>query len=69
MINFAGNMLEVNSMDGERILVMSDTALQSLNDNQLAYISKECKIINPKINYIEKNGGGSARCMIAELFC
>jgi hypothetical protein len=68
MEKFAGNMLQLKSRDGESLLVMSVTAKSSLNDNQVAIIEKYCKIISPEINTIETNGGGSARCMIAELF-
>ena len=66
--NYAGNMLEIKNKDGKRLLVMSQTALDSLNNEQKEYLEKECKILHPKIECIEVNGGGSARCMLAELF-
>jgi hypothetical protein len=65
---FAGNMLEVKNQKGEKFTVMSDAAYQSLADAQRNAISKFTKIIVPKIPTIEKIGGGSARCMMAEIF-
>ena len=65
---FAGNMLELKNKKGERYLIMSDTAYNSLTEEQKGYLEKECKILHPKIDYIENVGGGSARCMMAELF-
>lgn len=65
---FAGNMLEVKNQKGEKFTVMSDAANQSLADAQRNAISKFTKIIVPKIPTIEKIGGGSARCMMAEIF-
>ena len=66
--NYAGNMLEIKNKDGKRLLVMSQRAFDSLNNEQKEYLEKECKILHPKIECIEVNGGGSARCMLAELF-
>ena len=66
--NFAGNMLELENKDGESILVMSKSAEDSLNENQKNLISKYSKIISSEINTIEMCGGGSARCMMAEIF-
>ena len=66
--NFAGNMLELENKDGESILVMSKSAEDSLNENQKNLISKYSKIISSEINTIETCGGGSARCMMAEIF-
>ena len=68
MEKFAGNMLQLKSQNGESILVMSSTAKNSLNGGQIETLGKNCKIIAPEINTIETNGGGSARCMLAELF-
>ena len=68
MERFAGNMLQLKNRDGESILVMSSTAKNSLNASQIEALEKYCKIIAPEINTIETNGGGSARCMLAELF-
>lgn len=68
MQQFAGNMLQVQNKDGKKFLVMSQTAYQSLNADQVAAIEKYCEIIYSDLNTIEVNGGGSARCMLAEVF-
>ncbi|MDR2236046.1 MAG: amidinotransferase [Chryseobacterium sp.] len=68
MQQFAGNMLQVQNKDGKKFLVMSQTAYQSLNPDQVAAIEKYCEIIYSDLNTIEVNGGGSARCMLAEVF-
>lgn len=68
MQQFAGNMLQVQNKDGEKFLVMSQTAYQSLTSEQVAAIEKYCEIIYSDLNTIEVNGGGSARCMLAEVF-
>jgi hypothetical protein len=66
--NFAGNMLEVKADSGKKYLVMSETAHNSLNEQQLEVISNYCTIIHSPLNIIETCGGGSARCMMAEIF-
>lgn len=66
--NFAGNMLEVSNEGGEKFTVMSQAALDSLNVGQIQQIEKYTTIISPPIPTIEKLGGGSARCMMAEIF-
>jgi hypothetical protein len=66
--NFAGNMLEVSNGGGEKFTVMSQTALDSLTVGQIQQIEKYTTIISPAIPTIEKLGGGSARCMMAEIF-
>lgn len=68
MQQFAGNMLQVQNKIGEKFLVMSQTAYQSLNTEQVSNIEKYCEIIYSDLNTIEVNGGGSARCMLAEVF-
>ncbi|WES96943.1 arginine deiminase-related protein [Chryseobacterium arthrosphaerae] len=68
MQQFAGNMLQVQNKEGEKFLVMSQTAYQSLTPEQVAAIEKYCEIIYSDLNTIEINGGGSARCMLAEVF-
>jgi hypothetical protein len=68
MQQFAGNMLQVNNKEGQKFLVMSETAYKSLDENQVAAIEKYCEIIYSDLNTIEVNGGGSARCMLAEVF-
>lgn len=66
--NFAGNMLQVRGANDERILVMSNAAYQSLTEDQVAKIEKHCKILHASLDIIEACGGGSARCMMAEVF-
>ncbi|WPR76176.1 citrulline utilization hydrolase CtlX [Algoriphagus sp. NG3] len=65
---FAGNMLEVGNDGGEKFTVMSESALDSLTIGQIQLIEKYTTIISPSIPTIEKLGGGSARCMMAEIF-
>jgi len=66
--NFAGNMLEVEDASGNSITVMSQSAKDSLTPGQIAVIEKYSKIVSSDINTIETLGGGSARCMMAEVF-
>lgn len=66
--NFAGNMLELINKDGEHILVMSSRAYQSLTAQQITKLEKYARIIHTPLTTIENLGGGSARCMIAEIF-
>lgn len=68
MQNFAGNMLQVQNKSGEKFLVMSQSAYKSLNRDQVSAIEKYCEIIYSDLEVIETNGGGSARCMLAEVF-
>ncbi len=68
MAEFAGNMLEVRGSNGQKLLVMSKRAKNSLNESQLERIQSYCKIVSPDLTVIENNGGGSARCMMAEVF-
>lgn len=68
MSKFAGNMLEVKSKEGEKLLVMSKRAYNSLNQEQVDTLQKYCRIISPNLTTIENNGGGSARCMMAEIY-
>ena len=68
MQNFAGNMLQVQNQSGKRFLVMSQSAYKSLNRDQVSAIEKYCEIIYSDLEVIETNGGGSARCMLAEVF-
>ena len=68
MQQFAGNMLQVQNKNGEKFLIMSQTAYQSLHQEQISNIEKYCEIIYSDLNTIETNGGGSARCMLAEIF-
>lgn len=66
--DFAGNMLELRNNAGQKLLVMSATARKSLTPEQNKELSAHYRLLSPQLDYIEKNGGGSARCMLAELF-
>jgi hypothetical protein len=68
MLSFAGNMLQVGNAEGKTFLVMSEQAFQSLTPTQIAQIEKHTTIIHSDIPTIEKYGGGSVRCMMAEVF-
>lgn len=68
MNHFAGNMLQVHNKDNEPFLVMSSQAYQSLDADQIDMIQQFNPIIHSDITTIETNGGGSARCMMAEIF-
>ena len=66
--NFAGNMLEVKANDGKRYLVMSSSAYHSLTKKQIAQLEQHVTILHSSLDTIEACGGGSARCMMAEIF-
>ncbi|MCC9041589.1 arginine deiminase-related protein [Myroides sp. M-43] len=66
--NFAGNMLQVRGANDQRYLVMSTQAYNSLDANQIKVIEKHCPILHSSLDTIEACGGGSARCMMAEVF-
>lgn len=68
MESFAGNMLEVKGKEGKRYLCMSETAHKSLRTDQIAALSTLTNILPISIPNIEKYGGGSVRCMMAEIF-
>lgn len=68
MNDFAGNMLQVQGAFGKKYLVMSNRAHQSLTPGQVAKIEKHCEILSSDLHTIETLGGGSARCMMAEVF-
>ena len=68
MHSFAGNMLQVRGKNNELFLVMSKAAHNSLTQSQVAKINNHCKIISSSLETIETCGGGSARCMMAEVF-
>ena len=67
MNHFAGNMLQVNNSQGEKLLIMSSQAYAALTKEQTEKLSKYNAIIHSPLNTIEINGGGSARCMMAEV--
>ena len=66
--SFAGNMLEVKGADDRRYLVMSSSAHQSLSKKQIAQLEEHVTILTSSLDTIEACGGGSARCMMAEIF-
>ena len=68
MHSFAGNMLQVIGSEEAPYLVMSSTAYKSLTPDQLSKIEQHCEIIHADLSTIETCGGGSARCMMAEVF-
>ncbi|HAT81584.1 MAG TPA: amidinotransferase [Flavobacterium sp.] len=65
---FAGNMLEVKGSDDRRYLIMSSSAHQSLTKKQIAQLEEHVTILSSSLDTIEACGGGSARCMMAEIF-
>lgn len=65
---FAGNMLEVRGDDDKHYLIMSAAAHQSLTPKQIEMLSKHAEILSSSLDTIEACGGGSARCMMAEIF-
>lgn len=67
MNHFAGNMLEVIGENNTKYLVMSTSAFNSLQNKQIVEIEKTNKILHSDLTMIEGNGGGSARCMMAEI--
>lgn len=66
--HFAGNMLEVFGANDKRYLVMSDQAKESLTAKQIEQLEKHAAIVSSSLDTIEHYGGGSARCMMAEIF-
>jgi hypothetical protein len=69
MSNFAANVLQVQNQSGELVLVMSEQAYLSLHQHQLVILHQYNEhILHTPLYTIEKYGGGSARCMLAEVF-
>lgn len=68
MMTFAGNMLQVRNRSGNTFLVMSDQAFKSLSSSQISQIEVHTQILHVPIPTIETFGGGSVRCMMAEIF-
>ncbi|MEO6134912.1 MAG: arginine deiminase-related protein [Ginsengibacter sp.] len=68
MKNFAGNMLALRNHQNEKLLALSQSAFDSLSADQKMRIGKYAEMIPLAIKTIETIGGGSARCMIAEIF-
>ena len=63
---FAGNMLQVQG--DKKYLIMSESAFNILSEKQIQKIESYCSILYSDLKTIEKFGGGSARCMMAEIF-
>ena len=68
MAEFAGNMLQVKNTAGEHYLVMSSRAYNALTAAQIQQIEQHTQILHSDLKVIETYGGGSARCMMAEVF-
>jgi hypothetical protein len=66
--NFAGNMLQVKGANNERFLIMSQAAYVCLTSSQIETLEAHTKILSSSLKTIETCGGGSARCMMAEVF-
>ncbi len=66
--NFAGNMLQIKGKDDEALLVMSTAAFTCLTQHQKVILQKHCRIVSSSLDVIEACGGGSARCMMSEVF-
>ncbi|MEP7163700.1 MAG: arginine deiminase-related protein [Ferruginibacter sp.] len=66
--SFAGNMLQVKNADNELLLVMSTQAYRSLTKEQVQKLEQYNKLVHSPLDTIESAGGGSARCMMAEIF-
>ncbi|HEY4937195.1 MAG TPA: arginine deiminase-related protein [Puia sp.] len=67
MNQFAGNMLQLENKQHEKIMVMSSAAWHSLSPEQKEKLTAYNRIVHASLQSIESNGGGSARCMIAEI--
>ena len=67
MESFAGNMLQVENRKGEKLHLMSTRAFNSLHSDQKARLTKHGRIVHSELGLIETLGGGSARCMLAEI--
>jgi hypothetical protein len=66
--SFAGNGLQLSSEAGQPVYLLSSTGWRSLEVHQQSLISECTAVITPDLSVIEQTGGGSARCMVAELF-
>ncbi len=64
---FAGNMLELRSAAGERVVAMSQQAFDSLDEDQREVLQRNGEIVTVPIDTIEASAGGSVRCMLAEI--
>jgi hypothetical protein len=67
MNHFAGNLLQVRNRKNEPLLILSEQAFNSLTTEQIDRLTKYNRIVSAALYTIEKHGGGSARCMLAEI--
>lgn len=67
MISMAGNMLQIESVDGDPLIAMSERAHSALTDEQVQTIEAHARIVSAPIDHIEDSAGGSVRCMLAEI--
>jgi len=67
MAAFAGNMLQIDSKHGQKLIVMSTAAYNSLTPKQIDMLDDYARLLTVDLSTIETNGGGSARCMMAEV--
>ncbi|RIV17821.1 amidinotransferase [Fibrisoma montanum] len=67
MASFAGNMLLIQNPKGQKLLVMSTRAYKSLSHKQIDQLDDYATLIHFDLSMVEGNGGGSARCMMAEV--
>ena len=68
MRRFSANILEVRNLENASCLIMSESAKKGFTKEQIAILKNHCKLISSPLDTIEETGGGSARCMIAEIF-
>lgn len=68
MDEFAGNMLQLRNEEGQKFWVMSSRAFHSLRPDQITVLEHDSVILHAPLEVIERYGGGSARCMLAEIF-
>ena len=66
--NFCGNILDVKNVKGESLIILSASAMWNFEDRQIETLQKYGRLVEVSINTIESVGGGSARCMMAEIF-
>lgn len=65
---FAGNILELQTLEGESKIIMSKTAYESLTPEQIDTFQKYGDILSSDVHTIEQVGGGGIRCLLAEIF-
>ena len=68
MKSFCANIIEVRNSENDNFLIMSETAKNAFKKEQMDILERHCKVISSPLHSIEEAGGGSARCMIAEIF-